>query len=85
MKSCHAEKRMTLKAQQHVTFMKYTLGTVTERKRDHYGTTSRHDKKDRKKETEASKEEETETTEEVKLRLITVSPILFLSTKKHRP
>ncbi|HSQ53007.1 MAG TPA: hypothetical protein VLM82_01020 [Acidobacteriota bacterium] len=30
----------------HVTF-KYTLGTVTERKLDHYGTTSRHDKKDR--------------------------------------
>ena len=49
----------------HVTFMKYTLRKVTERKCDHYGTTSRHDKKDEKKETEAGKEEETETTEEI--------------------
>jgi len=31
----------------HVNFMKHTLGKVTERKRDHYGKTSRHDKKDR--------------------------------------
>jgi hypothetical protein len=45
--------------------MKHTLRKVTERKCDHYGTTSRHDKKDEKKETEASKEEETETTEEI--------------------
>jgi hypothetical protein len=45
--------------------MKYTLRKVTERKCDHYGTTSRHDKKDEKKETEASKEEETETAEEI--------------------
>ena len=47
--------------------MKHTLGKVSERKSDHYGTTSRHDKKDRQKETKASKEEETKTTEEVKL------------------
>jgi hypothetical protein len=46
--------------------MKHTIRKVSERKRDHYGTTSRHDKKDRQKETETSKEEKTETTEEVK-------------------
>jgi len=45
--------------------MKHTLRKVTERKCDHYGTTSRHDKKDEKKETEASKEEEKETTEKI--------------------
>ena len=51
----------------HVTFMKHTIGKVSERKSDHYGTTSRHDKKDRQKETETSKEEETEKTEEIRL------------------
>jgi len=50
----------------HVTFMKHTIGKVSERKSDHYGTTSRHDKKDRQKETKTSKEEETETTEEIR-------------------
>jgi hypothetical protein len=59
--------------------MKYTLGTVTERKSDHYGTTSRHDKKDRQKEAEASEEEETETTKEIRLRLFIVFLTLFLS------
>jgi len=42
--------------------MKHTLGKVSERKSDHYGTTSRHDKKDRQKKAEASKEEKTEKT-----------------------
>ena len=65
-----AEKRMTPKLKSHVTFMKHTSRKVSERKRDHYGTTSWHDKKDRQKETEASKEEKTETAEEVKLHLI---------------
>ena len=60
------------KLKPHVTFMKHTLGKVTERKRDPYGQTPRHDKKDRKKEAEASKEEKTETTEEVSLHRSTI-------------
>jgi hypothetical protein len=57
--------------------MKHTLRKVSERKSDHYGTTSRHDKKDRQKEAEKSKEEETEKTEEVRQQLI-ASTISFL-------
>jgi hypothetical protein len=68
---------MTTRAKMHVTFMKHTIGKVSERKSDHYGTTSRHDKKDRQKETETSKEEETEKTEEI--RLLPIAQISYFS------
>jgi hypothetical protein len=72
-----ADKRMTTRAKMHVTFMKHTIGKVSERKSDHYGTTSRHDKKDRQKETKTSKEEETEKTEEI--RLLPIAKISYFS------
>jgi hypothetical protein len=47
--------------------MKHTIGKISERKSDYYGTTSWHDKKDCQKETKTSKKEETEKTEEIRL------------------